>query len=102
MCLASERIPNCFSHGLRTPNEDFFHHNYKLLSLARQFGLIKFRAFWVLSVDLSLISTHFGTGSRLSMFSIISTKTKPLYPSLKRLGFEFGPQRVRDLALACP
>ena len=53
MCLASERIPNRFSHGLRTPNEDFFHRNPKLFGLGRQFGQINFGAFEVLSVDLS-------------------------------------------------
>ena len=30
-------------------------------------------------------------------------KTKPLYPNPKYvLGFEFGPQRIRDLAMECP
>ena len=28
-------------HGLRTPNEAFFHQNPKLLGLGRQFGQIK-------------------------------------------------------------
>ena len=42
------------------------------------------------------ISTHFGRVSPLSMFSIIQPsflqRTKPLYPLIIRMGFEFGPQ----------
>ena len=55
------------------------------------------------------ISSHFGTVSPLSMFSIIQPlflqRTKPLYPNPKYflgLGFEFGPQMIRDLAIVCP
>ena len=40
-------------HGLRTPNEAFFHQNPKLLGLGRQFGQINFGAFGVFSADLS-------------------------------------------------
>jgi hypothetical protein len=40
-------------HGLRKPNEAFFHQNLKLLDLGKQFGQINFGAFGVLSVDLS-------------------------------------------------
>ena len=59
--------------GLRTPNEAFFHQ------------------------------------SPLSMFSInqllFLQKTKPLYSNPKYfmgLGFELGPQRIRDLTIVCP
>ena len=56
-----------------------------------------------------LISTHFGRVSPLSMFYI----NQPLFlPKLSLciqipnmylgLGFEFGPQRIRNLAIACP
>ena len=55
------------------------------------------------------ISTHFGTVSPLSMFSfnqpLVLQKTKHLYPNPKYLfeiGFKFGPQRIRDLAVVCP
>ena len=34
-------------HGLRTPNEAFFHRNPKLLALGRQIGQINFGAFGV-------------------------------------------------------
>ena len=36
-------------HGLRTPNEAFFHRNPELLCLGRQFGQINFGAFGVFS-----------------------------------------------------
>ena len=56
------------------------------------------------------VSTHFGTLSSLSMFSInqplFLQKTKPLQiPNIYlELGFEieFGPQKIRDLAIVCP
>jgi hypothetical protein len=40
-------------HGLRTPNEAFFHRNPKLLGLGRQFGQIHFGAFGGISANLS-------------------------------------------------
>ena len=42
-----------FFHGLRTPNEAFFHQNSKLLGLGRQFGHTHFGAFGVFSTYLS-------------------------------------------------
>ena len=38
-------------HGLRTPNEAFFHWNRKLLGLGRQIGQMNFWAFGVFSAD---------------------------------------------------
>ena len=38
-------------HGLRTPNEAFFHQNPKLLGLGRQIGQINVVAFGVFSAD---------------------------------------------------
>jgi hypothetical protein len=88
-----------FNHGLRMPNEAFFHQNPKLLSLGRQFGPISFGVF---SADLSapiLVCTV----TPLSMFSINQTLIPNIYLGLG-LGFEFefGPQRIRDLAIVCP
>jgi hypothetical protein len=40
-------------HGLRTPNEAFFHRNPKLLGLGRQIGQINFRTFAVFMATLS-------------------------------------------------
>ena len=59
------------NHGLRTPNEDFF-HRYPL---------------FMFSINQPLFLQ----------------KYKPLYPNIYLgLGFEFGPQRIRDLAIVCP
>ena len=44
---------NHTQHGLRTPNEAFFHQNPKLLGLGRQIGQINFGAFGVFSNNLS-------------------------------------------------
>ena len=49
------------------------------------------------------ISMQFGTLSPLSMLSI--NHSLILYiqiPNILGLGFEFGPQRIRDLAIVCP
>ena len=55
------------------------------------------------------ISTHFGTVSPLSMFSIIPPvflQKLSLYIHIPNiylgLGFEFGLQRIRDVAFMCP
>ena len=83
-----------------------FHRNPKLLGLGRQFGQTIFGAFGVFSANLLAPILVL---SPLSMFSIIPLlflqKTKPLYPNPKYLlglGFEFGPQRIRYLAIVCP
>ena len=51
----SENISTCGGqiHGLRTPDEAFFHRNPKLLGLGRQIGQINFGAFGVFSSNLS-------------------------------------------------
>ena len=63
--------------------------------------------FWgIWGIFGQFISTHFGTVSPLSMFSII----QPLFLQKKSfyihiylgLGFEFGLQRIRDLVILCP
>ena len=73
--------------------------------LEKTIGHINYRAFG--GIFGQTISSHFGTVSSLSMFSIIQPlllqKTKSLYPHPKYLfglGFEFecGLQRIRDLA----
>ena len=70
----------------------------KLLVLGRHFGLKIFWGIW--GIFDRTISTHFGTVSSLSMFSIIQPlflqKTKPLYYNF------LGPQRIWDLAFMCP
>ena len=76
-------------HGLRTPNKAF------------KLGIC--------GIFSQTISTYFGTVSPLSIFSINQSlflqKTKPLYPHTKYflgLGFEFGPQRIKDLTFLFP
>ena len=75
-CNTTTLVHSTYYHGWRTPNEAFFHWNLKLLCLDRQIGQIDLGPF-------GAISTHFGTASPLSMFSIIPPlflqKTKPLY-----------------------
>ena len=56
------------THRLWIPNEAFIHQNPKLLGLDRQFGQISFGAF--VGIFGQFTSTHFGSMSPLSMFSI--------------------------------
>ena len=69
------------------PMMPFFRWNPKLLNLGRQIGQISFGAFGEFSAEL--LSTHFGTVSPLSIFSIIQSlflkKTKLLYSHPKYL-----------------
>ena len=82
-CLAYFEINND-SHGLRTLNEAFSHQNP---GLGQTNWADKFWGIW--GIFGRFISTHFGTVSPLSMFSIIQPlflqKTKPLYPHSKYL-----------------
>ena len=66
-----------FSHGLRMPNEAFFHYNPELLGLGRQFGQINFGAFGVFSAELSAPILVQCSESLVHVFhysTIISTK----------------------------
>jgi hypothetical protein len=90
-------------HGLRTPNEAFFYWNLELLGLGGHIGQINSGAFGVFLAELSApilvqIDQRENRVSPLSMFSII----QPLFLQKTNiylgLGFEFGPQRIRDLA----
>ena len=74
-----------FMHGLQTPNDAFFHWNAELLGLGRQIGQINSGAFGVFSAELSPpILVHWVPNIYLG------------------LGFEFGPQKIRNLAIMCP
>jgi hypothetical protein len=74
--------------------------------------LIEIQKFWawgIFGIFGQTISTHFGTVSFLSMFSIIQplfSQKLSLYINIPNinlgLGFEFGPKRIRDLAFVCP
>ena len=83
------------TNGLRTSNEPFFHQNPKLLNLDRKLGQINFAVFEVFSAELCfLLINHY----------FYKKKLKPLYPNSKCFGleFEFGPQKIRDLAIVRP
>ena len=91
------------SHGLRTPNEPFS-RKYRTFGLGQTNWADKFWSIWGILSQ----TTYQHTVSSLSMFSIIQPlfvqKTKSLYiphPKYLGLGFEFGPQRIRDLAFVC-
>ena len=67
----------------------------------------KFLGIW--GIFGQTISTHFGAVSPLSMYSIIQPlflQKLSLYIHNAKihlgLGFEFGLQRIRDLAFVCP
>ena len=71
------------AHGLRTSNEAFFH----AFLLEQTIWPDKFWGMW--DIFEQFISTHFGTVSPLSMFSInqqlFLQKIKHLYPHIKYL-----------------
>ena len=83
-----------------------FHQSPKLLGWGRQFGQISFGAFGIFSANLlapilvlrvscpcfPLINHYFY--KKLSLYIQIPT----IYLGL---GFEFGPQRIRDLVIVC-
>ena len=89
---------------------NLFSSKSQILGLGQTIWADKFWGIW--GIFGRFISTHFGTESPLSMFFInqplFLQKTKPvcLYIHIPNiylgLGFEFGPQRIRDLAIVCP
>ena len=97
---------NGWHHGLRTPNEAFFHWNPELLGLGRQIGQINSGAFgvffrpnyqhpvqWVPCPCFPLFNHYFY--KKLSLYILI--------PNIYlELGFEFGSERIRDLAFMYP
>jgi hypothetical protein len=87
-------------------NEAFFSLKPGTYALGQTNWADKFWGIW--GIFGRTISTHFGTVSLMSMFSIIQPvflqKTMHLFPNPKylfKLGFEFEPQRIRDLAFLC-
>ena len=94
---------NKWSHELQTPNEAFFHWIPKLLGLDRQFGQINFGAFGVFLANLSAaILVEWVPCPCFPLFNYYLYKKLSLYIQIPNiylgLGFEFGPQRIRDLA----
>ena len=70
-------------HGLRRPNQALFLSKSQTFGLGQTIWADKFWAIW--GIFGRFISTHFGTMSPLSMFSINRSlflqKVKPLYPN---------------------
>ena len=75
---------------------------YKLLGFSRQIGQINSGVFWAkLSAPILVHVVHVFNYSTTFHFY----KKKPLYPHpqyLFEIGFEFGLQKIRDLAFVCP
>ena len=86
-------------HGLRVPNEAFFHFNPKVLGLSRQIGQIdswEFGAFWA---DLS--TPIFVLRVPCPCFPLFLQKTTPLYPHLKYLfGIGIGIWTAKNLGFS--
>ena len=95
-------------HGLRTPNKAFFHWNLELLGLSRQIGQINSGAFGVFLAKLSalILVQWVPCPCFLLVFNQYFYKKLSLYIHIPNIylgfEFEFGPQRIRDLALVCP
>jgi hypothetical protein len=84
-----------------------FSSKSQTLGLGQTIWADKFWGIW--GIFGRFIRTHFGTVSPLSIFSInqpLFLKKLSLYNQIPNiylgLGFEFGPQRIRDLAIVCP
>ena len=88
VCEVSEWM-NSLLHGLRTPNEAFFHRNPKFLANLSAPILV----LWVPCPCFPLIIHYFY--KKLSLYIQIPN----IYLGL---GFELGPQRIGDLAIVCP
>ena len=98
-----------FDHGLWTPNEVFFHWIPELLGLGKQIGQINCGAFGVFSAKLQeselsvpilvqwLHVFHYSSiiSEKLNFYNYIQN----IYMGLR---FEFGLQRINDLAFAYP
>ena len=96
-----------FFHGLWTPNPAFLYHNPELLCLERQVGQINSGPFGVFLAKLSVpILVQWVPGPCFLLFNHYFCSKLSLYIHIPnnylRLGFEFGPQRIRDLAFVCP
>ena len=78
--------PKLGDHGLRTPNEAFFHWNLELLGLDWQIGQINSGPFGVFLDELSAsILVQWVPCPRFPLFNHLFNKNKPLYPHPKYL-----------------
>ena len=105
--FSTTNVDTMGSYESRTTDtqRELFSENLELLGWGRHFGLKFFEAFGVFSAGLSAPICEF----LVHVFhysTIISAKKLILYIHITNiyleLGFEFGPQRIRDLAFVCP
>ena len=103
---STQYLLNACTTDYRRPMKPFFHRNSKLLSLGRQFGQINFGAFGVFLANLS--APILVQRVPCPCFPVINYhfyKTIGLYIQIPNvyfeLGFEFGPQRIKKLAIGC-
>ena len=94
-------------HGLWTPNGAFFHWNQELLGLGRRIGQINSGAFGVFLAELSApILVQWVPCPCFPLFHHYFYKKLSLYIHIPNiylgLGFEFGLQRIWDLAFVGP
>ena len=99
-------VLNEATHGLRTPNEVFFHWNPERLGLGKQIGQINSGAFGIFLAELSApILVQWVPCPCFPLFNHYFYKKLSLYVHIPNiylgLGFEFGPRRIRDLAFVC-
>jgi hypothetical protein len=85
----------------------FFHWNPELFGLGRQIGQINSGAFWVFSAELSApILAQWVPCPCFPLFNHYFNKKLSLYFHIPNiylgLGFEFAPQRIRELAFVRP
>ena len=106
------QIVCCFFLWRRTTNLIILHTDYgrpmkPFFIEIPNFWADRFCGIW--GIFGRIICTHFGTGSPLAIFIInqpLLLQKLSLYIHIPNiylgLGFEFGPQRIRDLAFVCP
>ena len=87
-----------------TDYEAFFHRNSKLLGLGRQFGQIHFGAFGGISANLSapILVLWVPCPCFLLIINHYFHKKLNLYIQIPIFEFEFGLQRIKELAIVCP
>ena len=105
----------CTTHGPRTPNEASFLLKSQTFGLGKTNRADQFWGIWGIFVRTKYQHSFWNCESLVYVFHYstnISTKkiglyiSGPLYVQLPNnflgLRFEFGPQRIKDLAFVCP
>ena len=95
------------AHGLRTPNEAFFSSKSRTFGLVQTIWAVNFVGFGVFLADLSApILVLLVSCPCFPLINHCFYKKLRIYMQIPNiylgLGFEFGPQRIRDLSIVCP